>query len=279
MRRRVEPHAAARGNAWKRSRAAGRASGRKEAASGRRRPAEVTGLASILVVEDETAIADIIRFNLEEAGFTVRVAADGEQALREVDASRPDLLVLDLMLPLVDGYAVCQAVRARSSVPILMLTAKDSEEDKIRGLEMGADDYVTKPFSPRELVARVRAILRRRQAAAEPPPAEPLRVGELEIRMASREVFRSGRPVALTTREYELLEYLALRPGRLFQRDELLREVWGYEYPGDLRTVDVTVRRLREKIEPDPSHPRYLLTRRGAGYMLQLPELAAEPPE
>ncbi|MDI3298784.1 MAG: response regulator [Bacillota bacterium] len=234
-------------------------------------------MASILVVEDETAIADIIRFNLEEAGYTVRVAADGEQALREVEAARPDLLVLDLMLPLVDGYAVCKAVRARSGIPILMLTAKDSEEDKVRGLEMGADDYVTKPFSPRELVARVRAILRRRRAPAEPLPDEPLRVGELEIHMARREVLRDGRPVPLTAREYELLEYLALRPGRLFQRDELLRDVWGYEYPGDLRTVDVTVRRLREKIEPDPSRPRYLLTRRGAGYMLQVPDQAPGP--
>ncbi|MDI3317819.1 MAG: response regulator [Bacillota bacterium] len=233
-------------------------------------------MASILVVEDETAIADIIRFNLEEAGYEVRVAPDGERALREVEAARPDLLVLDLMLPLLDGYAVCKAVRARSEIPILMLTAKDSEEDKVRGLEMGADDYVTKPFSPRELVARVRAILRRRQARPESLTGEPLRVGELEIHMARREVLRQGRPVSLTAREYELLEFLALRPGRLFQRDELLREVWGYEYPGDLRTVDVTVRRLREKIEPDPSRPRYLLTRRGAGYLLQEPGAPGE---
>jgi two-component system response regulator VicR len=227
----------------------------------------VTPLAErILVVDDEKALADILRFNLEREGFEVVVAHTGPEAVQKAVAADPALVILDVMLPQRDGFSVCQEIRARSGVPILMLTAKDSEEDKVRGLELGADDYVTKPFSPRELVARVRAILRRA-----PSRGDVLRSGELEMDLRARTVRKRGEPLGLTVREFELLRYLLERPGQPVSREELLANVWGYEYLGDVRTVDVAVRRLREKVEDNPSDPRYIVTRRGAGYSLGQP--------
>lgn len=224
---------------------------------------------TILVVEDERQIAAILQYNLERAGYRVSVALDGEEALAKAAREVPDLIVLDLMLPAVDGFTVCRQLRTYTSVPILILTARGEEEDKIRGLELGADDYVTKPFSPREVIARVRALLRRSQGQVAAAESGPLVFEGLEIDLVAREVRKDGRVVPLTVREYELLKYLALRPGQPFTREALLEDVWGYEYHGDIRTVDVTVRRLREKIEDDPSSPSFLLTRRGVGYMFR----------
>lgn len=226
----------------------------------------------ILVVDDERPIAEILAFNLERAGYRVVVAHDGRSALEVFAAAQPDLIVLDIMLPGLDGFSVCREIRQVSRVPILMLTAKEEEVDRVVGLELGADDYVTKPFSPREIVARVRAILRRAQPL--PPaagPHETIRVGGLTIDLDAYLVHRDGREITLTPREFELLRFLAARPGQVFSREALCREVWGYEYVGDARTVDVTVRRLREKIEDDPSNPQLIRTRRGLGYYLQRP--------
>lgn len=230
----------------------------------------------VLVVEDERQIAEIICFNLERAGYRVAVAFDGEEALEKAARENPDLVILDLMLPRLDGFSVCRHLRAKSPVPILILTARSEEADKVHGLDLGADDYVTKPFSPRELLARVRALLRRSGGLAQGGEA-PLRFGDLEIDLGKREVRRRGEPVPLTVREFELLKYLVLRPGQPFTREALLEDVWGYEYHGDLRTVDVTVRRLREKIEDDPSEPRFLLTRRGVGYLWRADDPAHFP--
>lgn len=225
----------------------------------------------ILIVDDERPIADILAYNLERAGYQVVVAHDGRQALQLVARERPDLIVLDIMLPELDGLAVCREIRQTSQVPILMLTAREEEVDRVVGLELGADDYVTKPFSPRELLARVRAILRR--AGAQPPSddvraREPLRAGPLTIDLDAYTVVKDGREILLTPREFELLRFLAAHPGQVFSREALCREVWGYDYFGDARTVDVTVRRLREKVEADPSHPQLIKTRRGVGYFV-----------
>ncbi|MBX5477134.1 MAG: response regulator transcription factor [Clostridia bacterium] len=221
----------------------------------------------ILVVDDERPIADILRYNLEKEGYEVSVAFNGQEALDRFDKDQPSLVILDIMLPRLDGFAVCQKIRERSSVPIIMLTAKEAEDDKVRGLELGADDYVTKPFSPRELLARVRAIFRRAPAdAAE--QNRTLTCGDLELDMANYSVRKRGKPVELTVREFELLKHLLLHRGKVFTREELLQQVWGYEYFGDIRTVDVSIRRLREKIEDNPSQPRYVLTRRGVGYLI-----------
>ncbi|MBX6377274.1 MAG: response regulator transcription factor [Clostridia bacterium] len=224
----------------------------------------------ILVVDDERPIADILRFHLERSGYEVVVAYNGEDAIALTQRERFDLVLLDLMLPRVDGFSVCREIRSRSGVPILMLTARQDEQDVVQGLELGADDYVTKPFSARELLARVRALLRRASANGnEVLPTTPIVYGDLTVDLHSREVRKGGKPVELTVREFELLKYLLLRQGQLFKREVLLEEVWGYEYLGDIRTVDVTVRRLREKIEDNPSAPRYLITKRGVGYMLR----------
>jgi two-component system response regulator VicR len=222
----------------------------------------------VLVVEDERRIAEIIRLNLERAGYAARVAATGPEAVAAAREAQPALVILDVMLPQMDGFAVCQALRSTSDVPVLMLTAKGAEEDKLRGFELGADDYLTKPFSMAELLARVRALLRRRPA----PPAPPgrLRAGDLELDPQARTVRKGGAEVALTAREFALLHYLMSRPGVLVTREELLAEVWGYEYFGDsARTVDVAVWRLRNKIEDNPRDPRYILSRRGAGYLFR----------
>ncbi|MCG0658293.1 response regulator [Lactiplantibacillus plantarum] len=230
----------------------------------------------ILVVDDEKPISDIMKFNLTKEGYEVHVAADGEEALQKVDEVHPDLILLDLMLPKMDGLEVARQVRKNYDMPIIMVTAKDSELDKVLGLELGADDYVTKPFSNRELVARVKANLRR-QGAPSAQPAEveensDIEIGDLVIHPEAYMVSKRGESIELTHREFELLHYLAQHIGQVMTREHLLQTVWGYDYFGDVRTVDVTVRRLREKVEDNPSHPKWLVTRRGVGYYLRNPE-------
>lgn len=230
----------------------------------------------ILVVDDEKPISDIMKFNLTKEGYEVHVAADGEEALQKVDEVHPDLILLDLMLPKMDGLEVARQVRKNYDMPIIMVTAKDSELDKVVGLELGADDYVTKPFSNRELVARVKANLRR-QGAPSAQPAEveensDIEIGDLVIHPEAYMVSKRGENIELTHREFELLHYLAQHIGQVMTREHLLQTVWGYDYFGDVRTVDVTVRRLREKVEDNPSHPKWLVTRRGVGYYLRNPE-------
>ncbi|MCT3284044.1 DNA-binding response regulator [Lactiplantibacillus pentosus] len=230
----------------------------------------------ILVVDDEKPISDIMKFNLTKEGYEVHVAADGEEALQKVDEVHPDLILLDLMLPKMDGLEVARQVRKNYDMPIIMVTAKDSELDKVLGLELGADDYVTKPFSNRELVARVKANLRR-QGAPSAQPAEveensDIEIGDLVIHPKAYMVSKRGENIELTHREFELLHYLAQHIGQVMTREHLLQTVWGYDYFGDVRTVDVTVRRLREKVEDNPSHPKWLVTRRGVGYYLRNPE-------
>jgi two-component system, OmpR family, response regulator VicR len=226
----------------------------------------------ILVVDDERPIADIIKFNLEREGFEVEVAYDGEEALAKARHMPFQLVVLDIMLPKLDGFSVCREIRSFSSVPILMLSAKEAEVDKVLGLELGADDYVTKPFSPRELSARVRAILRRMRApegSAHMPSQQAdqlLRGGPLTLNLTSYDVTKGEHVIELTPREFELLRHLVAHAGQVFSREGLLEEVWGYDYYGDVRTVDVTVRRLREKIEDNPAQPELIRTKRGIGY-------------
>lgn len=227
----------------------------------------------ILVVDDEKPISDIVKFNLTKEGYDVVTAYDGEEALELVESESPDLILLDLMLPKVDGLEVARQVRAKHNIPIIMVTAKDSELDKVVGLELGADDYVTKPFSNRELVARVKANLRRQdQNIAEEAENNDVKIGPLTINADAYSVTRDGNQLDLTHREFELLHYLAKHMGQVMTREHLLQTVWGYDYFGDVRTVDVTVRRLREKIEETPSNPQFLVTRRGVGYYLRNPE-------
>lgn len=229
----------------------------------------------ILVVDDEKPISEIVKYNLIKEGYEVFTAYDGEEALEMVKAEEPDLIILDLMLPKVDGLEVAREVRKTYNMPIIMVTAKDSEIDKVLGLELGADDYVTKPFSNRELIARVKANLRRGTSNAketEMLPQSELTIGDLTIHPDAYMVSKRGENIELTHREFELLYYLAKHLGQVMTREHLLQTVWGYDYFGDVRTVDVTVRRLREKIEDTPSHPVYLVTRRGVGYYLRNPE-------
>ena len=234
----------------------------------------------ILVVEDEKPIAEIIQFNLEREGYSVVLAFNGQDALDMAIRDMPDLIILDVMLPKLDGFQVCKEIRRTSNTPILMLTAKEAESDKVKGLTLGADDYITKPFSPRELVARVKAHLRRNNiiATQEATEASSLGYADLIIDLVKYEVRKASISIELTVREFELLKYLALHPGRVFDREHLLKEVWGYDYFGDGRTVDVTVRRLREKIEDDPSagNAKYVLTRRGVGYYFCSPDGAVD---
>lgn len=226
----------------------------------------------ILVVDDEKPIVDILQFNLEREGYQVITAIDGEEALFKAEVEKPDLILLDIMLPKKDGFSVCQEIRAKSQVPIIMLTAKDEEVDKVLGLELGADDYVTKPFSTRELLARIKANLRRQwEQDGHSHAQNTWQVGELVINPEAYTVYKGDQPLDLTHREYELLVYLVKHKGQVLTRENLLATVWGYDYYGDVRTVDVTVRRLREKVENDPSRPQYILTKRGIGYMLQEP--------
>jgi len=226
-----------------------------------------TDAARILVVEDEESLADSVRYNLEREGFSVAVAADGRRALEAFRADPPSLVILDLMLPEMSGLDVCRTLRSESEVPIIVVTAKDSEADKVSGLELGADDYVTKPFSMRELISRVRANLRRvRTPVAVVPADEVLVGGPTRMDVARHEVTVRAEPVALPPKEFELLEAFLRRKGRLLTRDFLIEEVWGVDYYGDTRTLDVHVKRLRRKLEEDPHHPVHLVTVRGLGY-------------
>ncbi|ADE72234.1 MULTISPECIES: response regulator YycF [Priestia] len=229
----------------------------------------------ILVVDDEKPIADILKFNLQKEGYEVFCAYDGVEALEKVEEVQPEMILLDIMLPQKDGMEVCREVRKKYDMPIIMLTAKDSEIDKVLGLELGADDYVTKPFSTRELLARVKANLRRHQQVAAPTEeseTNEITIGALVIHPDAYIVSKRGETIELTHREFELLHYLAKHIGQVMTREHLLQTVWGYDYFGDVRTVDVTVRRLREKIEDNPSHPMWIVTRRGVGYYLRSPE-------
>ena len=222
---------------------------------------------TVLIVEDDPSIVDILEFNLKKAGYAVLRALDGPAGLEMALAKKPDLVLLDIMLPMLDGFSVCRAIRERDPVmPIVLLTARGEEEDKVRGLELGADDYVTKPFSTKELLARVKANMRRTQLE-DAPSAELLETGALTLDQNRLEVRRDGVPLELSQREFDLLLYLWQRKNKVVSREELMEKVWGYEYYGDLRAVDVAVRRLREKIEEYPAEPIYILTRRGAGYL------------
>jgi len=222
----------------------------------------------ILIVEDEESISDIIKYNLTKEGYAVETAYDGREGLEKSLSCGADLILLDVMLPYVDGFEICRKVREKSTVPILMVTAKEEEVDKVLGLELGADDYITKPFGMRELLARIKANLRRANDLLDTPdvPSNIKVYGNIEIDVNRYEVKKNGNSLDLTLREFELLFYLAERDGHVFSREQLLEEVWGYEYYGDIRTVDVTIRRLREKIEDDPSDPQYIATKRGIGY-------------
>jgi two-component system, OmpR family, response regulator RegX3 len=220
----------------------------------------------VLVVEDEPALVESIRYALEREGFAVAVAGDGNRAIERFRAERPSLVVLDLMLPQLSGLDVTRLIRAESTVPIIMLTAKDSEADKVSGLEIGADDYVTKPFSMRELLSRVRALLRRAGMGAEPQPVEVLRGGPVELDVGRHEVRVRGDLVPFPPKEFELLETLLARKGRLLTRDFLISEVWGPDYFGDTKTLDVHMKRIRRKVEDEPHNPVHVVTVRGLGY-------------
>ena len=225
----------------------------------------------VLIVDDERAIVDILKYNLEKNGMTAVCAYDGGEGLRLARESDPDVILLDVMLPVMDGFEVCRTLRAEgNNVPIIMITAREEETDKVFGLELGADDYITKPFSMREVVARVRTNMRRAVAMAPQSAPEPsgdqLRAKDLTIDKARHAVFKDGKEIELTQREYELILYLAENPGKVISREELMSRVWQYDYYGDLRAVDVAIRRLREKLEPNPSEPEYVMTKRGAGY-------------
>jgi DNA-binding response OmpR family regulator len=226
-------------------------------------------MARVLIVEDEDTLRDTLRYNFEREGYQVSVAADGAEALELAGREKPDAVVLDLMLPRIDGFDVCRRLRRDSTVPILMLTAKDDEVDKIVGLELGADDYLTKPFSVRELLARVKAMLRRvemLQPVGSRSSARVLSVDDLRVNLDEHRVLRAEQQLSLKPKEFDLLVFLMQQPGRVFTRDQLLSQVWGYDFAGDSRTVDVHVRWLREKIEADPSRPVLIETVRGVGY-------------
>lgn len=222
----------------------------------------------ILVVDDEMSIVNILKVNLEKGGYDVLTAMDGEEGLITALTEDVDLVLLDVMLPKMDGFEVCKKIRQKSEVPILMLTARSEEIDKILGLELGADDYVTKPFSVRELMARVKANLRRTVSQIDDKGASDgdIKIGEISINTERYELRKNGKPIELTLREFELVKFLAETPNRICSRDTILRKVWGYEYVGDDRTVDVTISRLRDKIEDNPGEPKYIMTRRGVGY-------------
>jgi len=226
---------------------------------------------TILVVDDETTLRETLVEALELEGYRAIPAADGREALARFRADHPDLVLLDLMLPELSGVEVCRILRAESAVPIIMLTAKDGEVDKVVGLELGADDYVTKPFSLRELTARIRAIFRRTEQAAAPDPQAPVAVGRVQVDLAGHRILRDGEPVPLKPKAFELLAFLLGHQGQVFTRDQLLERVWGYDYAGETRTVDVHVHWLRAEIEADPGEPLLLQTVRGVGYVLRRP--------
>ncbi|GIH12319.1 response regulator transcription factor [Rugosimonospora africana] len=226
-------------------------------------------MARVLVVEDEESFSDALSYMLRKEGFEVSVAATGTQALTEFDRTGADIVLLDLMLPEMSGTEVCRQLRSRSNVPIIMVTARDSEIDKVVGLEIGADDYVTKPYSPRELVARVRAVLRRQSGEAVEVTAPTLAAGPVRMDVERHVVTVSGDAVPLPLKEFELLEMLLRNAGRVLTRGQLIDRVWGADYVGDTKTLDVHVKRLRSKIEPEPSTPRHIVTVRGLGYKFE----------
>lgn len=234
---------------------------------------------TVLIVDDEKPIVDILEYNLKKEGYNTLVANDGLEAVNIALSEKPNIILLDIMLPKMDGLTVCKKVRTALNIPIIMLTAKEEEIDKILGLELGADDYVTKPFSVRELIARIKANLRKYELSGnmmadnEPKINErKMIIGDLQLDIDKFEVKVRGKKVDLTVREFEVLRYLANQPGQVVSRELLLEKVWGYEYFGDIRTVDVTVRRIREKIENDTTDPKILITKRGIGYYIAKPE-------
>jgi DNA-binding response OmpR family regulator len=229
----------------------------------------------VLVVEDDQTLLEVLKYNLIKEGYAILTANDGVQALDVARVQKPDLVVLDVMLPRLNGFEVCRILRKEMTMPILMLTAKAGETDKVVGLELGADDYMTKPFSMREFLARIKAMLRRSEmlkseaaAASESAPAI-IRAGDLEIDLVKHKISRAGSTIDLSPKEFDLLAFLAKNREQVFSRDQLLEKVWGYEYAGDTRTVDVHIRWLRQKIESDPAYPKYLITVRGVGYKLE----------
>ena len=227
-------------------------------------------MAKILVVDDERVLLKGIKFNLENEGYEVATGSDGEEAVELARAGNFDLIILDLMMPKIDGLQACMRIREFSTVPIIMLTARSEDTDKIIGFECGADDYITKPFNILEVKARIRAMLRRTGTAEKKEKeSDRLTVGILELDPSSRSAWRDGTPVELTAKEFDLAELFLRNPGRVYSRENLLDQVWGYEYIGELRTVDVHVRRLREKLEPDQANPDYILTKWGVGYYLK----------
>lgn len=219
----------------------------------------------VLVVDDEKTLVKALTFNLEKEGYEVVAAYDGEEALKQIESNDPDIVILDLMLPGLDGFEVCRRVRKNLDIPIIMLTAKGDDIDKILGLELGADDYITKPFNPRELLARIKAILRRTDSQSS-TLKNLIKVQDLQIDLYQHKVRVKGNEIDLTSKEFALLNLLATNPGRVYSREQLLEQIWGYNYYGDARTVDVHIRHLREKLESDPSNPRYILTVWGTGY-------------
>jgi DNA-binding response OmpR family regulator len=222
----------------------------------------------VLVVEDDQTLAEVVETYLTREGFTVHLAADGATGLEQALRLEPDLVVLDLMLPVLDGFEVCRRLRKVLPIPVIMLTARGEEDDRIAGLELGADDYLTKPFSPRELTARVKAVLRRAGGGVAPTSGAALEAGQIELDLVAHEARRSGNVLSLTAKEFDLLAHFMAHPRRAFRRDELLEQVWGWSY-GDTATVTVHVRRLREKVEQDPSSPKHLCTVRGVGYRFE----------
>ena len=222
----------------------------------------------VLVVDDEKTLVKALKFNLEKEGFRVEQAYDGEEAVKKVFSLKPDIVVLDLMLPKLDGFEVCRRIRRRLSVPIIMLTARAEDIDKVLGLELGADDYLTKPFNSRELVARIRAILRR-STVREEEAKKVIQIGELKVDLLQHRVHLNEQEVNLTSKEFALLSFLAANAGNVYSRRQLLEKIWGTEYYGDLRTVDVHIRHLREKIEDDPGNPKLIITVWGTGYKMR----------
>jgi len=225
----------------------------------------------ILVVEDDANLQETLKYNLHKEGYDVATASDGEQALEVARKEKPALIILDIMLPKLNGFEVCRILRKEMTVPILMLTAKVDETDKIVGLEIGADDYMTKPFSIRELLARVRAMLRRAKMVEAPSATglTSIKIGDIEIETARHRASLASKELELSPKEFDLLAFLVRNKGLVFSREQLLEKVWGYDFAGDTRTVDVHIRWLRQKIEADPSQPKYLVTVRGTGYKLE----------
>jgi two-component system OmpR family response regulator len=228
----------------------------------------------VLLVEDDQTLLEVLKYNLIKEGYAILSATDGVQALDVARGQKPDLIVLDVMLPRLDGFEVCRILRRETTVPILMLTAKAGETDKVVGLELGADDYMTKPFSMREFIARIKAMLRRTEmlkseaVAGESAPSV-IKAGDLEIDLVKHKISRAGAAIDLSPKEFDLLAFLARNREQVFSRDQLLEKVWGYDYAGDTRTVDVHIRWLRQKIETDPANPEHILTVRGVGYKLE----------